>query len=162
MSKKILAVKVLIFLAVVAILVMLGIWLGSEVFNKTGGSAVSPYSVVYLSDGEIYFGKLSWFPKLRISNPWTIQRQVDAQGKTQISVVQVNKSIWSPVDELYLNEKQVMAWSRLRSDGDMAKLLDNPQAMQQQAAQAQGQNPQQGQQPSDGFKGPSVPPPASK
>ena len=158
MSKKILLIGGSLVLVAVLVLVALGIWLGSAVVGKVGGSAVSPYSVVYLSNGGIYFGKLSWFPKPRISNPWTIQSGVDKDNKPQISVNPVSKSLWSPVDEIYLNKEQIIAWSRLRADGDMAKLLDSSQALQQQAP---AQNPAPSQQPND-FKGPSTPPPAGK
>ncbi len=158
MSKRVLVIGGLLVVVAVIILVVVGVWLGSALMGKGSGENVSPYSVVYLADGEIYFGKLSWFPKPHISDPWTIQRGVDKDNKPQISVVEVSKSIWSPVNEIYLNEKQIMAWSRLSADGDMAKLLTNPQAMQQQQQAAQASQPGA----AGSFKGPAAQPPAAK
>lgn len=160
-SKKFIITGIALVIAAVLVLVALGIWLGSVIMGKSGTeSALSPYSVVYLADGEIYFGKLSWFPKPHISDPWTVQRTTDKDNKVQTSIIEVNKAVWSPADELYLNEKQIMAWSALRADGDMAKLLANPQAAQQQQQQA-GQVPAASQS-TGSFKGPSTEPPAVK
>ena len=156
LSKRFIITGIVLVVFAVLVLVVLGIWLGSAIMGK-GGAVVSPYSVVYLADGEIYFGKLSWFPKPHIADPWTIQRNVDKDNKVQTSIIEVNKVAWSPVDELYLNEKQIMAWSALRADGDMAKLLANPQAMQQ----AQQQTPASTQS-TGSFKGPTTEPPAAK
>lgn len=140
----------IIFTLVAIVLVALGAWLGSTILNRgSDGDKPSPYSVVYLSDGGIYFGKLSWFPKPHIASPWTIQRQAGEDGKIESSIVPVNKAIWSPVDEIYLNEKQIVAWSALRADGEMAKAMANPELLRSQGGQAQagGQNQPQNQQP---------------
>jgi len=165
MSRKILVIGGSLVVIAVLVLVAMGIWLGSALMGKGNAEnvVVSPYSVVYLNDGEMYFGKLSWFPKPRLSDPWTLQRSVDKDNKMQTSLVEVSKSAWSPVNELYLNEKEIMAWSALRADGNMAKLLDNPQSFQQQqAAQgAAGQTPTPSQS-TGSFKGPSTEPPAAK
>lgn len=162
MSRKTLAIGISLVVAAVIVLVALGIWLGSVLMGKGTVNMASPYSVVYLADGEIYFGKLSWFPKTHLSDPWTLQRSMDKNNNVQTSIVEVNKSAWSPVDELYLNEKSIMAWSSLRSDGNMAKLLDNPASFQQQqAAQGAAQTPPVSGQPST-FKGPTTEPPAAK
>lgn len=164
MSRKTLIVGISLVVVAVLVLVVLGIWLGSSLFGGSGAAAVaSPYSVVYLNDGEIYFGKLSWFPKPHISDPWTIQRSVDKNNQVQLSMVEVNKSIWSPVDDLYLNPKQIMAWSALRADGNLAKALANPQLLQQQQQQGAAQGAAQpAGQPSSTFKGPTSEPPTSK
>ncbi|MFA5842005.1 MAG: hypothetical protein WC835_03555 [Candidatus Paceibacterota bacterium] len=135
--KKFSITSIVLVVVAVLVLVALGIWLGSALLGKKdSANTASPYSVVYMSSGEIYFGKLSWFPKPYISSPWTIQRQTDKDGQVQAGIVPVNKAIWSPVDGIYLNEKQIVAWSALRADGDMAKALADPKSLEQ------AQNPQ--------------------
>ncbi|HUX36168.1 MAG TPA: hypothetical protein VMV71_04015 [Candidatus Paceibacterota bacterium] len=163
MSRKILIIGGSLVVAAVLVLVVLGIWLGSMLMGRNGTeSAISPYSVVYLSDGEVYFGKLSWFPKPHLSDPWTLQRSVDKSNNVQTSLVEVSKSAWSPSNELYLNEKSIMAWSSLLSDGNMAKLLANPASFQQQQQAAQGTTPTSGQPSTGTFNGPTTQPPAAK
>jgi len=39
----------------------------------------NPYYAVYLQTGDMYFGKLSRFPKLTLSDVWFLQRNIDEE-----------------------------------------------------------------------------------
>jgi hypothetical protein len=118
----------LIIIAAV-IFVGIGIWLGTMF---TGGDEVkdSEYSAVYMISGDIYFGKLSWFPKPHITNAWHLDRSVDAENKPQTALVPVKSALWGPSEDLYLNKDQIIFWSRLREDSQVAKAMDNPEKLQ--------------------------------
>lgn len=152
MSKKLLVSLI----ALIVVLIGIGIWLGMMAMgSKDAASAPSAYSVVEMMNGSVYFGKLSWYPSAKLSNAWVLQRGVDEKNQAQVGVVPIDRAFWNPVNELHLNPDQVVSWSRLRSDSQLVKALENPQAYQQQG-QPQGSAPQM-QQPSSQSQTPSVP-----
>lgn len=118
-----------VFIIIVLVLVGFGVWLGISLGRSAAGGA-SPYSAVYLTTGDIYFGKLSWHPKLRLTNVWLLQRNVDSQNQTQLGLAPFTSSFWGPVDEIYLSPKQVVFWTRLSKDSAVAKAFDNPALLQ--------------------------------
>jgi len=130
--KKFAIVGILLVVVAVVAMVTLGIWLGSEISGGSNKAAASPYSGVYLSNGDMYFGVLSWFPKPRLSNVWVVQKQTDQNNQPQFNVAQFTKAFWAPMDEIYLNPKEIVWWSRLRSDSQLAKVMGNPSIAQQQ------------------------------
>ena len=74
-----------VFIIIILILVGVGVWLGVSLGRATRGGA-SPYSAVYLTTGDVYFGKLSWFPKVRLTNVWLLQRNVDSRNQPQLGL----------------------------------------------------------------------------
>ena len=114
-----------VFIIIVLVLVGVGVWLGASFGRATGGGA-SPYSAVYLTTGDIYFGKLSWFPKPRLTNVWLLQRNVDSLNQPQLGLVPFTSAFWGPVDEIYLSPKQIVFWTRLSKESAVAKAFDNP------------------------------------
>ncbi len=139
---------VLVVLAVLLAIAILGAALGSFSARKD----YSPYSAVYLSNGDMYFGVLSWMPKPHLSNVWLLQRQVDGNNQPQFSVAQFTKAFWSPVDQIFLNPKQIVWWSRLRNDSQLVKAMSDPSLFQQEQQTAPQTN---------SFQGPSTQSPGS-
>lgn len=154
--------KNLLIVAVVAAVVLLGfgVWAGVAIFGKDNAAGPSPFSAVYLSTGDIYYGKLRWFPWPHLTNVWLLQRGQDAQGQVQLGIAPFTSSFWGPMDELDLNPSQIIFWTRLRNDSQLAQALANPSAVQPIGS---GQGAQSGTSPVNGtssFKGPSTQPPA--
>jgi hypothetical protein len=133
LSKKI----IVVLLVVVVALVALGIWLGMAFLNKGNPAGPSDYSAVYLVTGDIYFGKLQWFPKPHLTNVWFLQRGVNQQNQPQLNVAPFNAVFWGPVDEIYLNPSEIIFWTSLRNDSQLAKALANPASVQPLAPQGQ-------------------------
>lgn len=152
-SKKFLIITALIVLLFIG----LGIWVGSYLSSQQSNpSGPSEYSAVYLSTGDIYYGVLSWFPLPHLKNVWLLQRSVDQNNQQQLGIAPFNRAFWGPVDEIYLNPKQVIFWTRLRNDSQVLKAIQNPSALQQQP---QAQQPVASPAPANTFRGPSAPPP---
>lgn len=141
----ILAAAVLIVLGAA---VLVGLYLGRQ--HPTAGE-YSPYSAVTLVNGEVYFGRLDWFPKPRLKDAWVLQRSVDQDGQVQMNVGPWSKSIWSPASTLYLNPTNIATWSRLRADSPLAQAIADPNSVGAVD-----------QQPTSTFKGPSTPPPGQQ
>ncbi|MBI4084969.1 MAG: hypothetical protein HY432_00465 [Candidatus Liptonbacteria bacterium] len=149
MVKKFLIIGIALVVVAVFALIVLGAWLGS-VITGSSETGPSPYSAVLLSNGDMYFGKLSWFPRAHISGVWVLQKQADQSGQQQFSIAQLEKAFWGPVGELYLNSKEIVWWGSLRKDSQLVQVMQNPQALQQQNSQTSA----------DTFKGPSAQPPS--
>ena len=124
----------LLFIFSVLFLVGVGVWLGLRVSGTTRAQSVSPYSAVYLSTGDVYFGKLSWFPSPHLKDVWFLQRSVDANNQSQVNILPFTSAFWGPSDTVSLNPKQIIFWARLRSDSDVARLIANPSLLEQSPA----------------------------
>lgn len=83
----------------------------------------SSYYAVYLSTGDVYFGKLNYFPRFSLSDVWLLNRSSDVNNPLSIS--EFNKAIWGPEDKLYLNEKNILWKVKLRLDSQVVGLIKN-------------------------------------
>ena len=121
--------KVFIIAVAVALVLGGGVWVGTRL---SGGksSNVSPYSAVYLATGDIYFGKLSWFPGPRLDNVWFLQAGLDEENRSRPGVVAFTRAFWQPIDRVYLNPKQIVFWTRLSKESEVAKALEDPGALE--------------------------------
>ena len=120
--------KLIIVALVVVVIVALGVWLAVSL--TASGSGSSEYSAVYLTSGDIYFGKLTWFPHPRLTSVWLLQRTVGEQNQPQLGVAPFTSAFWGPIDEIRLNPKEVIFWTRLRLDSELARAFRNPASVQ--------------------------------
>jgi hypothetical protein len=115
---------------VVVLLVGAGVWVGVAMINggNSSQSALSPYSAVYLSTGDIYFGKLSWSPTPHMDDAWFLQRGTDAKGNATVGVYPFSQVAWGPSNTVYFNSQQIIFWTRLNGTSSIAQLIANPTA----------------------------------
>jgi hypothetical protein len=155
--------KLLIILIVIVIAILgVGIWLGVKFLGPKNPAGPSEFSAVYLATGDIYFGKLDWFPWPRMTNVWFLQRSINQQNQPQLGVAPFSSAFWRPIDEIYLNPKQIIFWTNLRNDSQLAQALANPTALQSLQSPAQPQPQPQPSASTSTFQGPSGPPPFGK
>lgn len=122
--------KKIFFIISVGALLVLAALLGATI-GQSGSEAASSYSAVYLTTGDIYFGKLSWFPSPRLTDVWFIQRSVDAENQSQLNLLPFSSSFWGPMNEVHLNPKQIVLWARLKAGTDISRALADPNIMRQ-------------------------------
>ncbi|TRZ64711.1 MAG: hypothetical protein D4Q79_00975 [Spirochaetia bacterium] len=118
--------KILLAVVVVLIIVLAGViyW---QNFKKSGGD---DYWAVYLSTGDIYIGKPSYFPRFHLSDVWFFQKTSDAQNP--LSLAKFSQAFWGPEDNLYLSEKQIIWKSKLSETSQVISYIKNSQAAQPQ------------------------------
>jgi len=102
-TNKILLSVVVVLTVVVLAFVAIYLWQRGD-FKKS-------YYAVYLDTGDLYFGELSSFPYLSLSNVWYLQR--DSQGTT--SLAEFVKAPWGPEDKIKINKDKVV-WIAKVSD----------------------------------------------
>ncbi len=124
--KKNVAVVIAVVVALVALGASAGFFIGDTLFTRDA----SPYSAVYLVTGDIYFGKLSWFPHPHLTSVWLLQRGVNGQNQPQFAVVPLKSVVWGPGDRMDLNERQIVFWTRLAGNSPVVKAIENPQVLQ--------------------------------
>lgn len=115
--------KKIIFLlaALLVVLIIITVFL---VLKLNNNSAESKYSAVYLSNGEIYFGKLSWFPSPRLSEVFFIQRIAGEENSDQLSLQPFGSVLWGPENKLNLNPKEIIFWTDLRQDSQVVQIIE--------------------------------------
>lgn len=119
-----------ILLSVIGVLVVvflvLAVW---QIFF-----AKASYYAVYTRTGDIYFGKLAKFPSFGLKNVYTLQVNTQDQ-QNPIRVQKFSDVFWGPEDYLKMNRDQVVWYTKLKSDGQLAQLLAaNPNLIPQQPA----------------------------
>jgi hypothetical protein len=115
-SKKWLVIIILVIILAIA----LGVYLGVELNSFKANNQYSPYSIVYLTNGSIYFGRLSLFPWPSLKDVYSIQQD---QKTGQYSLISFSSSFIKPANEIYLNPKEIIFWARLKSDSPVAQAI---------------------------------------
>ncbi len=85
-------------IAIVVVLVLLAV--AFFVYQKKMGSG---YSIVYLSTGEVYIGKLTTFPDLQLKDTYILQITKDTTDptKSNFQLNPISEALWAP-SELHL------------------------------------------------------------
>ncbi len=80
------------------------------------------YYAVYLKTGDLYFGELTTFPYFGLTHVYMVQ--VNAQDKTNpVSVQKFTNIFWGPTDSLRINRDEVVWYTPLSSQSQLAQLI---------------------------------------
>jgi len=116
---------VFLFVLILAIAV-LGYFLGKN--TQSAEKAQANYQAVQLISGEVYFGHLSFFPKVKLTNVHFLQQvpapeeQEDQEPQTQL--VSLNSLYFKPVNVMYLQKDQILWWTDLAQDSQIIQLIE--------------------------------------
>jgi len=113
-NKILLAIIIILAVALVAI-----IYWQKVGFNKN-------YWAVYLNTGDLYFGKLNYFPKLSLSDAYLLQRNEQNQ-QNPFSVSKFSNAFWGPEDRIYINKDDIVWKTKLKDDSQIVNFIKNPQ-----------------------------------
>ncbi len=70
----------------------------------------------------MYFGKLSRFPKLILSDVWFIQRNVDEE-QGGFNLMKYSNAMFGPEDKMEINKENVVWISKLRDDSQVVSFI---------------------------------------
>ena len=101
------------------VLVMLGIGFLIYKNNKDVN-----YSVVYMTTGEVYVGKLSTFPNLELRDGFIFQvtKDVKDSTKTNFQLQPIKDALWAP-QSMHLIKDNVVFYGELMSDSKIPETL---------------------------------------
>jgi hypothetical protein len=97
-----------------------------------------PYMAVYLTTGDIYFGKVSNFPCIKISDAWFLQRSEDGN----LGLQKFSDAVWLPTGEIKISRDQVVFTAKLSKDSPIIQAIEGKAVPQQQVPVNQGNNQQ--------------------
>lgn len=127
----------IILAVVVVIIVILGVLFRDKLFKGSTSPSASVksavYQAVFLTNGQVYFGKLS-DPKedyVTLKDIYYLQvgpQQGSAQPgqpapQQQISLVKLGNELHGPVDEMHISRSQILFYEDLKEDGQVVKAI---------------------------------------
>lgn len=127
-----------IILVVVAVLVVVALMIGAMLFAKPSNSASSAkidtgkYQAIFLTNGQVYFGKLSDINNgyVNIKDVYYLQVQQAVQPATtnseeqpKVSLTKLGNELHGPTDEMHISRDQVLFWENLKDDSTVVKAI---------------------------------------
>lgn len=117
--------KKIVIIAVLSIILALAAAANFYVLPKMR-VAENAYSVVYLTTGEIYIGKLKTWPKMELNDAYILQTAKDANdpAKANIQLAPLKEALWAP-KKIYLNRKNVIFYGPIEESSKAAEAIRN-------------------------------------
>lgn len=105
-------------------LLLIVLAVGGFVFWKGSVSFDKPYMAVYLDTGEVYFGKLQYFPRLEMHDVFAIQTVVNPERPDlpTAQIVPLSDSLWGP-EKLILNRDKIVFMGKVGDNSDVMKAI---------------------------------------
>jgi hypothetical protein len=126
---------------IVAVIVIVIIILGAACFgwhqtNGDTGVNTNEYQAVFLSNGQVYFGKLSHINDnyVDLTDIYYLQVQQSVQGSSstssnsQVSLAKLGNELHAPEDEMFIAKNQILFWENLKSSGKVVQAIESYQA----------------------------------
>ncbi|HUS50483.1 MAG TPA: hypothetical protein VMZ91_09980, partial [Candidatus Paceibacterota bacterium] len=101
----------------------------------------NPYYAVFLNTGDMYFGKISRFPRLALSDVWYLQRNIqEEQGG--FDLIKFSNVMFGPTDKMEINKENVVWISKLADDSQVVTFILQSKNSALQNVQPQATVPQ--------------------
>jgi hypothetical protein len=96
------------------------------------------YQAVFLTNGQVYFGKVSRVTGdyIKLASVYYLQVQqtvqptdkakttsTDSSAQQQVSLAKLGGELHGPEDAMYINRSQVLFWENLKNDGKVVKAI---------------------------------------
>lgn len=131
--------RVLAILLVIVSVAVLA-WFGLKALSAaTADSSVKSkqYQAVFLTNGQVYFGKVSHTDSsyVKLTDIYYLQVQQQVQPKDQnssqqpqVSLAKLGGELHGPEDVMYISRQQVLFWENLKDDGKVVKAIKDYKA----------------------------------
>ncbi len=110
-----------------------GLWFGKDKLNLGGGPDPNTYQALFLTNGQVYFGKLSnvdsGYVQLRDIYYLQVQQAVQPAAKeedsaeTKTSLVKLGDELHAPKDHMFISRDQVLFWEDIQDSGKVAQAI---------------------------------------
>ena len=116
----------------ILVLAVAGWALFSALKPQPTGIDNSKYQAVFLSNGQIYFGKLTSFSDktFKITSVYYPQAQATDEGETSaqtsnnIQIIRLGEEVHGPENEMIIYKDQVLYYENLKADSRVSQLID--------------------------------------
>lgn len=113
-----------------AILAFLGFFAyveAREKFFKTNKKNIIGYQAIFLTNGQVYFGKIVEADKDFVELKYIYYLQTgpeDSPNKLEASsLVKLGNELHGPDDAMYINRQQILFWENLKEDGQVLRAI---------------------------------------
>lgn len=104
----------------------------STIKNSTTGIDTSRYQAVFLSNGQIYFGKLENFSDsaFRITSVYYPQAETSeedaeaVQNQGNVQIIRLGDEVHGPDNEMFILKEQVLYYENLKEDSRVSELIE--------------------------------------
>lgn len=119
---------------VVVLLLVLGGWFAWSKMGGDSGVKSGQYQAVFLTNGQVYFGKVSdvngGYVKLNDIYYLQVQQSVQPTDKnktdqSQVSLAKLGSELHGPEDSMNINRDQVLFWENLKNDGKVVQAINS-------------------------------------
>ncbi len=147
----------IILAVIVVVLVLVGVLFRDKLFAgstkeavKTTPTKASAYSAIFLTNGQVYFGKMS-----EVGSDYTTMKDIyylqvvqqpglqgsgqteqQQQAQSQISLVKLGNELHGPVDEMKISKSQILFYESMKEDSQVVQAINNYKANPQGTAPA--------------------------
>ena len=133
-NKGLLWTIVVILAVLVAVVVGWVIWSNSK--NAATGIDSSKYQAVFMSNGQIYFGKLSdfndssfkitsiYYPQAQSTDETSTSKTDVSNSQSNIQLFRVTDGVHGPEDEMVITKSQILYYENLKSDSKVTQLIE--------------------------------------
>jgi len=131
-----------VLIVIVLLLLVFGALFRDKLFGKnsattasTSGGKSGVYQAVFLTNGQVYFGKISntednyvtlddiYYLQV-VQPPLQGSQQASSTAQTpQISLIKLGSELHGPVDEMHISRSQILFFEDLKSDGQVVKAI---------------------------------------
>jgi hypothetical protein len=118
---------------VIGIIVVVVLLLGWKAWDGGYfGTRGADYQAVFLTNGQVYFGKFrpAMGKYAKLSDIYYLQVQQSVQpaqaGQTQqpqVSLVKLGNELHGPQDSMYIDREQILFWENMKEDGKVVKAI---------------------------------------
>lgn len=98
------------------------------------------FQAVFLTNGQVYFGKIEQVTEnyIKLSNIYYLQVQQSVQPKAdsktaegqqnqQLSLAKLGGELHGPEDTMFIDRQQIIFWENLKDDGKVVQAIKNSQ-----------------------------------
>ncbi|HSE60995.1 MAG TPA: hypothetical protein VLA88_01725 [Candidatus Saccharimonadales bacterium] len=128
-------VMAIVGLVVLVVLVVAGWMAWSKMGGTSGEVKGDRYQALFLTNGQVYFGKLSNVDDkyVKLTDIYYLQVQQTVQPDTnkdknqqpQVSLAKLGSELHGPEDSMLVNRDQVLFWENLKNDGKVVQAIQN-------------------------------------
>jgi hypothetical protein len=132
-------ISILVFVVILILVVVFFHRNITNLFNKSGADS-SAYQAVFLTNGQVYFGKISQTENdyvvltniyyLQANNPLQTTSSPDSKNaattppaQSQMSLVKLGNELHGPTDEMYINRDQILFFENLKPDSRVVSAI---------------------------------------
>lgn len=140
-TKNLLIVVIVLFLAVVGYFTFLDKdknILTKDNKEKTEAQSKDKYQAVFLTNGQVYFGKLNdeGGDYIKLTDIYYLQAQdqkvqpkeAASQNEPNMTLIKLGKELHAPADEMNISRTQVLFWEDIKDDGKVMQAIKEYQA----------------------------------